>query len=66
MKYDIRIRRIGFDGTMNERIILFGVSEAMALKVLDVYGHPGYDVKISGYSYTKLNEGEENECIVSE
>ena len=57
MKYDITIIRIGFDGTKAEKVVLFGVSEALALKVLDIYGQPGYDVKISGYN--EMKEGEE-------
>ena len=59
MRYDITIIRIGFDGTMAEKVALVGVSEAMALKVLDIYGQPGYDIKISGYSVL-MKEGEED------
>ena len=58
MKYDITIIRIGFDGTMAEKVKVVGVSEAMALKVLDIYGQPGYDVKIWGY--TGMKEGEKD------
>lgn len=49
MKYDITIIRISYDGTAAEKIALVGVSEAVALKVLDIYGLPGYDIKICGY-----------------
>ena len=49
-KYDITIIRISYDGTAAEKIALVGVSEAMALKALDVYGVTGYDIKICGYT----------------
>lgn len=50
MKYDITIIRISYDGTKAEKIALVGVSEAVALKALDIYGLPGYDIKICGYT----------------
>ena len=51
MKYDITIIRISYDGTAAaEKIALVGASEAVALKVLDIYGLPGYDIKICGYT----------------
>lgn len=53
MKYDITIIRISYDGTTAEKIALVGVSEAVALKVLDIYGLPGYDIKICGYTELK-------------
>lgn len=45
MKYDITIIRVG-------------VSEAMALKALDIYGVTGYDIKICGYT-TELERKED-------
>ena len=50
MKYNITIIRISYDGTAAEKIALVGVSEAMALKVLEIFGLPGYDIKICGYT----------------
>lgn len=58
MKYYIKINRTGFDGTISDKVSLVGVSEAMALKVLEIYGKPGYDVKINGYSEIKEGENE--------
>ena len=51
IKYDITIIRITYDGTAAEKIALVGASEAMALKILEVFGLPGYDIKICGYTY---------------
>lgn len=53
MKYDITIIRISYDGTAVEKIALVGVSEAMALKALEIYGVTGYDIKICGYTELK-------------
>ena len=49
MRYDITIMHLSFDGKVIEKIALVGVSEQMALKVLDIYGKNGYDIKICGY-----------------
>jgi len=56
MKYYIKIIRTTYDGTIAEKVSLVNVSEAMALKCLDIYGKPGYDVKIRGYN--EMEEGE--------
>ena len=62
MKYDITLAHIRFDGTASEKISLIGVSEAMALKALEVYGRPGYEIKICGYTELKVEDkGERNE-----
>ena len=61
MKYDITIIRISYDGTAAEKIALVGVSEAVALKVLDIYGLPGYDVKICGYTDAESRKKGEDE-----
>lgn len=53
MKYDITIIRISYDGTTAEKVALVGVSEVMALKALEIYGMPGYDIKICGYTELK-------------
>lgn len=58
MKYDITIFRVSYDGTTAEKIQLIGVSEVMALKVLEIYGVPGYDIKIYAYTDTPKLKGE--------
>lgn len=61
MKYDITIIRLSYDGTAAEKIALVGVSEAMALKALEIYGKAGYDIKICGYTDPESRKKGEDE-----